>query len=673
MATKSIYPSYFNPFLIKTDRPLPDEIAVIGAGHIGPDIAYYLRTGLPDKKLYLVDIVEDQLKKAKERHLEYTDKGIKKGKITPDLADKILCNTVYTGDYEDIKNCELVIEAATENLPVKHKIFEMLEDVTSNDAILTSNTSGIPAHQIFSDLKHPERTTITHFFAPAWRSLPVEVVNWEGAPPELLSYLLWFFASTGKIPMVTADVYSFLLNRIFENWCNEAVSLLARATSTQVDHVAEELVASGPFFVMNFTGGNPIVYESQKRMMEEGECYKPSRLLMSVDTWKVNRPGTKTDVADDLREWIKDRLLGRIFSQCFDIADREIGTRFDLNLGSIVGLAFKKGVYEVMADLGENEVNRIIKTFGKECPGFPRSKKSIEKYTEFPKDILVDDMGGVRIITIQRPHTANSISARTCDEIIRELKRGEKDLSVKGFIITAYGTGSFCSGADINGLIPVIGNYSSAVALSRDYSEVVQHINSMDKPVVAAVNGYAIGGGMELAMSCHSIVADGKAFFKLPEITLGIFPGMGGAIVPYRKWPKAAKKIHEIVLEGLKLTCTEAEELGIVNRITDSYTDMVEAAIEEVNNLSGRIPVITEGPVAIPDFSVPEEPRSGDMILSKEALAILTRVIKEGAAANSFEEAMEISFKGFGEISCIDSAREGISAFLEKRRPNFRK
>ena len=276
MAKNELYPSYRNPYLIEPDRPLPDEMAVIGAGHIGPDIAFYLRTALPEKKLYLVDVVEEPLKKAEKRYKGYTEKGIQKKKMTPEMADKILGNIVYTSDYNDVKNCGLVIEAATENLGLKRKIFNTLEDITSEDTILTSNTSGIPAHEIFTDLKHPERTTITHFFAPAWRSLPVEVINWEGASPELLNYLLWFFANTGKIPMMTANVYSFLLNRIFENWSSEATFLLDRATSLQVDSVAEELVASGPFFVMNFTGGNPLIYESQKRRVGERACYEPS-------------------------------------------------------------------------------------------------------------------------------------------------------------------------------------------------------------------------------------------------------------------------------------------------------------------------------------------------------------------------------------------------------------
>ncbi len=673
MKSQGIYPSFYNPYLIETKRPMPDEMAVIGAGHIGPDIAFYLRTGLPERKLFLVDIEESQLKNAKERHRSYTEKGIKLKKMTPEKAEKILGNIVYTTDYSLIRNCGLVIEAATENLELKKKIFNLLEDITSKEAILTSNTSGIPAHDIFGTMKHPERSTITHFFAPAWRSLPVEVINWEKVSPEILSYLLRFFALTGKVPMMTANVFSFLLNRIFENWTNEASYLLNRATTAQIDRVAEEFAASGPFFVMNYTGGNPLVYESQLRRVSERECYAPSPILVSVDSWKVNRPGTEVDVPRDLREWIRYRLLGLLFSQCFDITDRDIGTRSDLNLGCILGLAFKKGPFELMADMGEDEVKRIFEKFSKERKGFPLPTGSINRYIDFPRDILVDDMDGVRIITIRRPQAANALSRYTCSEILGELKKGEKDPSVKGFIITGYGTKAFCAGADINEFIATLGNYDAGRNFSQNSSLVIEHINRMNKPVVAALNGLAMGGGAELAMACHSMVADKRAFLKLPEITLGIVPGMGGAVIPYRKWPGAFEKFHAMITQAEPLTSDEGKNLGMFAGITDNYLDMIHAAGNEVDRLAGNIPRIADAPVNIPEYKLPEDPKSGDLELSREALTLLAKIINEGSRAESFSRAMDITYQVTGEISCLDASREGIFAFLEKRKPVFKK
>jgi len=671
--SKKLYPSFVNPFLIRPDRPLPDEMAVIGAGNIGPDIAYFLRTGLPDRKLYLVDVVEEPLQKAAKRFQGYAEKAVAKKKLTPEQAETILGSIVYTTDYADIAHCGLVIEAATENLGLKRKIFEKLEATVAPEAILTSNTSSIPADQIFAHLKRPERTTITHFFAPAWRSLPVEVIRWDRAAPEVLNYLLWFFAHTGKTPIVTDNVYSFVLNRIFENWCNDAVYLLDRATSLQVDAVTEEFVGAGPFFVLNMSGGNSLVHESQPPRLAERACHAPAPLLSSVERWKTARPGTPVDVPLDLREWIRDRMLGVVFSQCFDIADRHIGTRADLNFGSLVGLGFKTGVFDIMADLGVDEVARIAAAFDRERPGFPRPKRPIAEYLDFARDILVDDREGVRILTLRRPQAANALSPRTCNELLAELRRGAADPAVTGFVITGYGTKAFCAGADIGRFVETFDNREAGIALARGNSQVLHFLDQLDKPVVAAVNGLAMGGGVEVAMRCHAVVADRKAFFQLPEITLGILPGMGGAVVPYRKWPHAAALFHEVIGQARRLSVEEAVEIGMVQQVADDFAGLIDAAIAEVKRLQGAVPRIPEGPVQIPPFPVPEQPMSGKLPLSREAVAILARVVTQGAAAPSLAEALEINYQGTGDISCIDAPKEGVNAFLAKRKPVFTK
>ena len=124
MDSKNIlYKSVKNPLLLKPERPLPRQVAVIGAGTIGPDIGYYLKSALPDIKLFLVDVVEEPLKKAEKRLSGYAGKSVERGTMKEEQAKKVLENIVYTTDYGTIKDCDLVIEAATENIPVKQKIF----------------------------------------------------------------------------------------------------------------------------------------------------------------------------------------------------------------------------------------------------------------------------------------------------------------------------------------------------------------------------------------------------------------------------------------------------------------------------------------------------------------------------------------------------------------------
>jgi len=670
---RELYATSFNPLLIKPARPLPEEIGVIGAGTIGPDIAYYLKSALPGIKLYLVDVVEEPLKNAEKRLMAYTKKAVDKKKMKPDQAKAVLENIGYTMDYNQLKNCDLVIEAATESIPLKQKIFESVEKTVSEETIITSNTSSIPADRIFSKMKKPERTTITHFFAPAWRSLPVEVISWQGASQDTIDYLCWFFASTGKAPIMTDNAICFMLDRIFDNWCNEAVFLLDTASASQVDKVVEEFVFAGPFFVLNMANGNPIIIETNTLQMEEGAHYKPAPILGSVDRWLTHRPGTKVEIPGQTKDTIRDRMLGIFFSQSYDIIDRGIGTTADLNFGCQIALGFRKGPLDVMRDLGEAEVNRIMKKFQAERPGFPQAKESFSFYQDFKRFVLVDEIDGVIIITIRRPQAMNALSDDITNEILAVLKENVDNPSVKGFVITGYGNAAFSAGADIGKFPKMLGDSGASVQYSRDCAGVQLFMDQMDKPVVAAINGMALGGGLEVAIRCHSLVATKNARLQFPEITLGILPGIGGCIVPYRRWPEGASLFNEMICFGKPIKAKEAAEIGMVKRLTDDYFELIQAAVEEVKTLQGKIRRIPDAKVDIPEINIPDEPMAGKQPLSKEAVSIVKKTVKDGAAADSFAEALEIGYKGFGEIACTDAAKEGISAFLGKRKPEFKK
>jgi len=673
MQNKQLYRSYFNPLLIKPHRPLPKEIAIIGAGTIGPDIGYYLKSALPGIKLFLVDIDEKPLQAAEKRIKSYTQKAVDRKKMKPEKAQRVGENIFYTTAYEQIKNCDLVIEAATENIPLKQKIFDNIEKLVSDDAIITSNTSSIPADRLFNNMRNPSRTTITHFFAPAWRSLPVEVIDWEGGSQETLDYLFWFFAQTGKAPIITDNAICFVLDRIFDNWCNDAAYLLDCADASQIDSTVAEFVFAGPFFVLNMANGNPIIVETNTLQMEEGDHYKPATIFNSVDRWLTVRPGQTIEIPDQLKMRIRDRMLGILFSQSFDIIDRGIGTCADLNFGCQVALGFKKGPFDIMRALGKTEVERIMTRFETERPGFPKACNPFDYYQDFNRHILVDEQDGVKIITLRRPQAMNALSDEVTGEILKVLKKYAAHPDVKGFVITGYGNSAFSAGADIGKFPKMLGNKSASVEYAQECALVQQFLDKMEKPVVAAVNGLALGGGLEIAIRCHRIIATQAARFQFPEITLGILPGLGGCIVPYRKWPEGAALFHEMICLGRPLSVNEAADIGMVAQITGDYAAMIQTAIEAVNQLEGQILRIPDSPVDIPELEIPDQPYAGKQKLSREAVAICAQTIQDGAAADSFGDALEICYNGFAEISCTDAAKEGITAFLERRPPQFDK
>ncbi|MEW5920823.1 MAG: 3-hydroxyacyl-CoA dehydrogenase NAD-binding domain-containing protein [Bacillota bacterium] len=669
-----LYPSFLNPLLLEVKKPLPQVFAIIGAGTIGPDIGYYLKSAIPGGKLILVDVVEKPLENAKKRYEGYLQKAIDKKKMSAAQAEAVGQNILFTTDYNEIKDADLVIEAATENLTIKRKIIAQVESIVREDTIITSNTSSIPAGRIFSEAKLPGRTTITHFFAPAWQNPAVEVITWEKSNREVVDYLAWMFCTTGKVPIVTQDEICFVLDRIFDNWCNDAAFLLDKATSVQIDKVAEKYVFAGPFFVLNLARGNPIIVETNTLQMEEGEHYRPANILRSVDTWVTAKRGEKVEVDPDTEKFVHDRLLGVLFSQSFDIINRDIGTLEDLNLGCQIALGFRKGPFDIMRDLGKEKTTEIIKGFQQDRPGMPGMEGDYERYQQFKRHLLVDEIDGVKIITIRRPQVMNALSDEVNMEILDVLKAYENDPAVKGFVITGYGERAFCAGADIGKFPTMLGDAAAAEKYAVDCSLLLRYLDQCEKPVVAALNGMALGGGFELALRCHKLVATKEAWLQFPEVTLGILPGIGGMVVPYRRWPQAAAVFNDMIRVAKRLTAQEALDLGVFTALAGDYPSLIKAAVDEVKNMAGQpVPRIADAPVKIEPLTKIENPSAGKLRLSDEAVAIISQAIEEGAAATSFEAALVVGYKAFGKIACTDAAKEGITAFLERRPAEFKK
>jgi enoyl-CoA hydratase/3-hydroxyacyl-CoA dehydrogenase len=663
-----------NPLLRRSSRPLPRSVVVVGAGTIGPDIGYYLKSALPDLKLYLLDISQPALDRALQRFTDYTEKAVARRKMSAGEAEKVRANVHATTDYAVASDADWVIEAATEDLALKRKIFAQLEALMRPDAWITSNTSSLPAARIFSELQHKNRATVTHFFAPAWRNPVVEVIDTPALDRAVLDDLRWLFCSTGKVPLVTADVPCFMLDRVFDNWCNEAAHLLDRASAAEIDSTAAEFVHAGPFFVLNLANGNPIIIETNTLQAdEEGEHYRPAEVFRTAGTWSTISPGKTVPVAPETAAAIRDRVLGILMSQSGDILDRNIGDAADLELGCRLALGFKSGPLELMGTLGATEVSRIGKRLVEERPGLPLPKRPLADYQNFLRFVLVDDVRDIKVITIRRPEALNALHDELTEEILGVIRHYESDPAVRGFVIAGYGLRAFSAGADIGRFPKMLGDAQAAAQYARDCSRLLLHIDCMRKPVVAALNGMALGGGLELALRCHGIVASRNASLQLPEITLGIVPGLGAMVVPYRRWPLAAATFHAMMRRAERVSAKKAHELGIVDRLSDDYAAMIEGAVERVHALTGQPQAPRDGAVAI------ESPTPGDAIafngqkLSVEVTRILERAIVEAAAAQSFDAALEIGYRAFGSSACTAAAREGIDAFLQRRPADFTK
>ncbi|MDE2295769.1 MAG: enoyl-CoA hydratase/isomerase family protein [Gammaproteobacteria bacterium] len=663
-----------NPALIRGSRPLPRSIGVIGAGTIGPDIAYYLASEIPGLRLVLVDIAPEALARAQERISAYADKGVQRRKLSAERAASIRAGLAPTTDYAELAGCDWVIEAATEDLAVKRRIFAAVEAVVAPSAYLSSNTSSLPASRLFAQLAHPERATVTHFFAPAFQNPIVEVIDWERAADSTIAWFRALFAATGKVPLVTRDAVCFMLDRVFDNWCNEAALLLDRADAAQIDRVAGEFVHAGPFFVLNLANGNPIIVETNTlQAEEEGEHYRPARIFSSVDRWKLPARGAAVPAIDDARRSsIRDRLLGILYSQAADILDRQIGRPADLELGCRLAFGLKRGPLELMRQAGAPEVDRILGRLAEERPGMPRRTRPFAGYVDFRRDVLVDEVDGVCVITLRRPDALNALHDALNDEILSVLTERADDPATKGFVITGYGSRAFCAGADIGRFPAMLGDAAASRDYARACSRLLVALDRAKKPVVAALNGLAFGGGLELALRCHAIVGVRGATLQFPEIGLGIVPGIGGLAVPYRRWPQAAELFHRMLRTAARVDVETAARHGVLERCEDPAA-LIPTAVARVLALVGRVPVPVDGPVGIVAPAAAPAIAADGAPLSAAVRAIVDQAIVAAAAAPSWTDALEVGYAAFGASACTAAAREGISAFAERRAPDFGK
>lgn len=666
-------PTHFaNPLLQPATRPLPRHVAVIGAGTIGPDIAYYLKSALPGLKLTLVDIRQAAIDAALARLRGYADKAVARGKMAASAVESMLDGLHGSTDYDALAGCDWVLEAATEDLALKRRIFADVESRVADDAVITSNTSSLPAARIFAELKHPERATVTHFFAPAWRNPAVEVIDWPRADPDLLAWLRRLFCATGKLPLLTADAPCFMLDRIFDNWCNEAALLLGEATAAEVDAVAEEFVHAGPFFVLNLAHGNPIIVETNTLQAdEEGEHYRPAPIFRSVERWVTGRPGQRVEVAPALRSLVRDRLLGVLLSQSVDILDRGIGGAADLDLGCRTALGLRKGPLEWMRELGDAEAGRVLDRFVADRPGMPAAQRALAAYQPAERHVLVDRIGDVVVVTLRRPEALNALHDEMTDEILAVIRRFEADPGVVGYVVTGYGLRAFCAGADIGRFPSMLGNADAAAQYARDCSRLLVHLDRCAKPVVAALNGMALGGGFELAMRCQALVALRSAWMQLPEVTLGIVPGIGAMVVPYRRWPQAAAVFNGMLLRAERLGAERAHELGVVDDLADNVDDLIALAVARVHALVSDRRSIAEGATELPAFDAAAATGADGRTLSATVVAMIRDAVRDAAAAPTLNDALEVGYRAFGAVACTAAAREGIGAFLDRRNPDF--
>jgi enoyl-CoA hydratase len=253
--------------------------------------------------------------------------------------------------------------------------------------------------------------------------------------------------------------------------------------------------------------------------------------------------------------------------------------------------------------------------------------------------LLLERDGAVASITINRPKVLNALNTPTIDELRRAILDLKQDDGVRAVILTGAGEKSFVAGADINELAVQTPTSGREHALTGQH--VFDLIENMGKPVIAAINGYALGGGCELAMACTLRIAADTAKLGQPEVGLGLIPGYAGT----QRLPRlvGTGKAMELILTGAPISADEAQRIGLVNRVVPAAALMTEARALAAQLAKGA-------PIA---------------------MRYIINAINKGVEM-PFAEACQYEATLFGLVASTEDMREGTTAFLEKRKAEFK-
>lgn len=253
--------------------------------------------------------------------------------------------------------------------------------------------------------------------------------------------------------------------------------------------------------------------------------------------------------------------------------------------------------------------------------------------------IKVERRDALAVLTINRPDKLNALNAATVAEVRAAFETLRIDDDIRAVIITGAGEKAFIAGADIAELSQM--TPLSGIAVSRAGQDALRLIETMPKPVIAAVNGFALGGGLEFALACHVRIASDNAKLGLPEVKLGIIPGYGGTI----RLPRVVGRGRalEMILTGEMIDAAEAFRIGLVNQV------VAQPLLMQTAEAMAR-KIAANGPVAV-------------------ALAIQA---VDSAYHATTEDAQRLEANMFGLLASTTDMREGMGAFLEKRTADFK-
>ncbi len=653
------------------------KIAVIGAGTMGHGIAEV--AAIAGYEVWMYDIDQKILENAMEKIKWSVGKLVSK-RMVREATDDVMKRIHPSLDFEEVvRDADFVIEAVPEKIDLKKKVFADLDRLTPKHAILATNTSSLPITEIASATDRRDKVVGMHFFNPPPLMPLVEVIRGEETSDLTVRITYELAKRFGKQPViVNRDVPGFIVNRILTKFLMSACWTVARgeATVEEVDSAVKYRLGfpMGAFELSDYSGID-IIYHVGQAIMERGTKIHPCPLY--EEKFKAGEYGVKTgkgfysypepgkysrpDIPKDIGEKVDIiDLVAPAINEAAWLIREGIATRDDIDKATELGLGYPKGILKYADEFGLDEVldrlkKRYEETKWEEYKPDPLliqlveqgklGRKSGEGFYIYPKmeeesigEVLIKYEPPIAWIYLNRPKRLNALSPELLKNLGQAFDKIEEMEDIRVVVLSGVGR-AFSAGADVTGFMGL--SPFKAMIMSRRFQELTNKIEYYTKPVIMMINGFCLGGGMELALAGDFRIASELAMLGQPEINLGIIPGAAGTQRMARI--VGISKAKELIYTGDMIPASEALKMGLVDRV-------------------------------VPPEKLEEETRKFALKLAeKPPLALLAAKysIQLGMETDLWHgETLEASM--FGLTFSTEDVIEGVSAFLEKRKPKFK-
>jgi enoyl-CoA hydratase/3-hydroxyacyl-CoA dehydrogenase len=624
----------------------PDPITILGSGNMGSGIAQaFAQAGFPVR---VRDLTSDQLARGRAAVETTLDGAIRRGKLTAAQREEILGRITFTTSLPDaVQGSRLVVEAVFEEESVKAALFRELAPLVAEETIVATNTSSLSVTRLGKDFPHPGRFAGLHFFYPAAINQLLEIVGGDATSPHVLSTLTELGYRLKKIPITVKDSAGFVVNRFFVPFVNEAVRMAQEglASLPTIEEVGREVTgaSNGPFEVMNLTGIPISAHSMESLETAFGPAYDPADLLL--EQAKAGQPWAWRDgqVEPDRKAAVQSRFEGLLVGIATRLVEEGVGSPEAVETGANVGLKWKHGPFAMLNRVGVAaalaSVDRYAAKYGEAFPVSAELRARAERgETHWPlRYVRSERHGPVTWVYLDRPAVLNALNSDLLHQLQSTFLTLAHHPEVRVVVLTGAGP-NFCAGADV-------GEMSTKSPLEgRAFGFLGQAacdaIESFPAPVIAFVDGYALGGGLEVALAADFIVASDGAKLGLPEVTIGIHTGLGGSTRLTRQVGRARAK--RVVLSGETFSAEEAHQMGFVAEVYPR--DQARAHVQSL----------------------------AETIASRAPLAVAwAKAVVDHADDTPLDVAVRLEGESAGHTFHTADRTEGMKAFLERRPPKF--